>query len=146
VSGGLLPAAVRGTTNNQLMHVADWYVTFTSLAGVDPTDNWTDPATGLVHDVDGQNQWPSITTGRTSPRTLPTTHKSLLVDDGKGHMYKLINGNETRADRFHPNGSVYEDPFHECLPGSFNGTAVTSHCCSHSHFPCSCDPVFFETP
>eukprot|EP01051_Picozoa_sp_SAG22_P005824 SAG22_NODE_359_length_11758_cov_4.094254_15_plen_34_part_00 len=28
-------------------------------------------------------------------------------------MYKLINGNETRADRFHANGSVYEDPFHE---------------------------------
>ena len=99
------------------------FVTFCTLAGVDPTDNWSDPATGLVHNVDGQNQWPSITTGSTSPRTLPTTHKSLLVDDGKGHMYKLINGNETRADRFHPNGSVYEDPYHECLPGSFNGTA-----------------------
>jgi hypothetical protein len=36
--------------------------------------------------------------------------------------YKLINGNETRADRFHANGSVYEDPYHECLPGSFNGS------------------------
>lgn len=121
VAGGLLPAAVRGTINNQLMHVSDWYVTFCALSGVDATDKWTDPATGLVHDVDGQNVWPSITTGKTSPRTLPTTHKSLLVDDGKGHMYKLINGNETRADRFHPNGSVYEDPYHECLPGSFNG-------------------------
>lgn len=121
VAGGLLPAKVRGSINNQLMHVSDWYVTFCTLAGVDPADKWTDPATGLVHDVDGQNQWPSISTGKVSPRTLPTTHKSLLVDDGKGHMYKLINGNETRADRFHPNGSVYEDPYHECLPGSFNG-------------------------
>ena len=150
------------------------YTTFSLLAGIDPTDKWTDPDTKFVHDVDGINQWPSIISGKASPRTLPTTHKSLLVDDGKGHMYKLINGNvrlllllllllllvlvlalvlalvvvlvlvvlvlvlavlvlvfssriraergcrmqETRADRFHANGSVYEDPFHPCLPGS----------------------------
>lgn len=37
-------------------------------------------------------------------------------------MWKLINGNETRADRFHANGSVYEDPYHECLPGAVNGS------------------------
>ena len=93
-----------------------------TLAGVDPTDNYVDPNTKLVHDVDGQNQWPSIISGKASPRTLPTTHKSLLVDDGKGHMWKLINGNETRADRFHVNGSVYEDPHHACLPGHVNGS------------------------
>lgn len=122
LAGGLIPAARRGTTNNQLMHVADWYVTFSAMAGVDPHDEWADPDTGLVHNVDGVNQWPSIVSGVTSPRTLPTTHKSLLVDDGKGHMYKLINGNETRADRFHANGSVYEDPFNLCLPGHGNVT------------------------
>ena len=66
------------------------------------------------------NQWPNILSGKPQPRTLPTTHKSLLHDDGQGHMWKLINGNETRADRFHANGSVYEDPFHECLPGHVN--------------------------
>jgi hypothetical protein len=32
------------------------------------------------------------------------------------------NGNETRADRFHLNGTAYEDPFHQCLPGHVNGT------------------------
>ena len=80
---------------------ADWYVTFVTLAGVDPTDNWTDPDTKLVHNVDGINQWPSIVSGSTSARTLPTTHKSLLVDDGKGHMWKLINGNETRVRWLH---------------------------------------------
>jgi hypothetical protein len=155
VAGGLIPEGKRGTTNNQLMHVSDWYVTLSTLAGVDPSDKWRDPVTGLVHNVDGINQWPSIITGSTSPRTLPTTHKSLLVDDNKGHMWcvsclcsemrvalenlamvsfhcllsllpvacrKLINGNETRADRFYPNGSVYEDPFHECLPGDVNGS------------------------
>jgi hypothetical protein len=132
VGGGLLPKATRGTVNNQLMHVADWYVTFATLAGVDPSDKWTDPDTKLVHDIDGINQWPSIVTGSTSSRTLPTTHKSLLVDDGKGHMWKLINGNETRADRFHANGSVYEDPFHECLPGDVNGSYGIQFDCHNS--------------
>ena len=82
--------------------------------------------------VDGINQWPSIVSGETSPRTLPTTHKSLLVDDGKGHMWKLINGNETRADRFHPNGSVYEDPFNLCLPGDVNGSYGIQFDCHNS--------------
>jgi hypothetical protein len=83
----------------------------------------TDQCQFCLIDRSGVNQWPSIVSGTTAPRTLPTTHKSLLVDDGEGHMFKLINGNETRADRFHANGSVYEDPFHPCLPGhNANGT------------------------
>ena len=114
------------------MHIADWYVTFSSIAGVDPADDWTDPETKLVHPVDGINQWPSIVSGETSPRTLPTTHKSLLVDDGKAHMWKLINGNETRADRFHANGSVYEDPFNQCLPGDVNGSYGIQFDCINS--------------
>ena len=108
------------------------YVTFSILAGVDPADDWTDPTTKQVHPVDGISQWPSIVSGATSPRTLPTTHKSLLVDDGKGHMWKLINGNETRADRFHANGSVYEDPFNVCLPGGVNGSYGIQFDCRNS--------------
>ena len=38
VSGGALPAAVRGTTNEGFIHLADFYATFCRLAGVDPTD------------------------------------------------------------------------------------------------------------
>ena len=78
------------------------------------------------------NQWPNILSGKPQPRTLPTTHKSLLHDDGQGHMWKLINGNETRADRFHANGSVYEDPFHECLPGHVNGSYGLQFDCINS--------------
>jgi hypothetical protein len=108
-------------------------VTFATLAGIDATDRWTDPETQLVHDVDGVNQWPSIVSGSTSTRTLPTTHKSLLVDDGEGHMWKLINGNETRADRFHANGSVYDDPFNLCLPGDgVNGSYGVQFDCHNS--------------
>ena len=47
LAGGLIPPARRGTVNDQLMHVSDWYVTFSSMAGVDPTDDWTDPDTGV---------------------------------------------------------------------------------------------------
>jgi arylsulfatase B len=38
VSGGWLPAAVRGTKSEAFVHIADWYATFCALAGVDPTD------------------------------------------------------------------------------------------------------------
>ena len=41
-SGGLIPPALRGTSNAQLMHIADWYATFSTLAGVDPADDWKD--------------------------------------------------------------------------------------------------------
>ena len=51
VSGGLIPPARRGTTNNQLMHIADWYSTFSTLAGIDPSDHYLDPATKLEHNV-----------------------------------------------------------------------------------------------
>lgn len=38
VSGGFLPAKVRGTILEQKLHVTDWYATFCHLAGVDPED------------------------------------------------------------------------------------------------------------
>ena len=37
-SGGWLPLAVRGTKQNGLIAIWDWYATFCRLAGVDPTD------------------------------------------------------------------------------------------------------------
>ena len=74
VSGGLVPPAVRGTNNTVNMHIVDWYATFASLAGVDPTD---DPpvapaATSLANPynniygeksfppADGRDVWPVI--------------------------------------------------------------------------------------
>eukprot|EP00750_Incisomonas_marina_P027749 INCI6231.4.p1 GENE.INCI6231.4~~INCI6231.4.p1 ORF type:complete len:339 (-),score=69.53 INCI6231.4:293-1309(-) len=38
VSGGYLPAARRGTQQDSLIHISDWYATFCEIAGVDPTD------------------------------------------------------------------------------------------------------------
>lgn len=39
VSGGLLPAAMRGTNTSAPIHICDWYSTFSKMAGVDPTDD-----------------------------------------------------------------------------------------------------------
>ena len=54
VSGGLLPARLRGTTNPTVFSITDWYPTFCNLAGADPTD---DPVPGSAH---GGEQWPSV--------------------------------------------------------------------------------------
>ena len=56
-SGGLIPAGRRGGSTDQLMHIADWYATFSTLAGVDPSDVWVDANTSLAHDIDGVNVW-----------------------------------------------------------------------------------------
>ena len=38
-SGGYLPKNMRGKKSDGYIHIADWYSTFSSLAGVDPTDD-----------------------------------------------------------------------------------------------------------
>ena len=38
-SGGYLPNNMRGKKSDAYIHIADWYSTFSSLAGVDPTDD-----------------------------------------------------------------------------------------------------------
>ena len=54
MSGGLLPARLRGTTNPTVFSITDWYPTFCNLAGADPTD---DPVPASAH---GGEQWPSV--------------------------------------------------------------------------------------
>lgn len=39
ISGGLIPAHLRGTTSNVVGHIADWYSTICVLAGVEPADD-----------------------------------------------------------------------------------------------------------
>ena len=110
-SGGLIPAARHGSSTAQLMHISDWHVTFSTLAGVDPRDDWRDPLTGLTHALDGVNVMPALLSDSAPTREwLPTTHKSLLWDQTatSGKMWKLIQGNETKAKRFHENGSTCE--------------------------------------
>ena len=140
VAGGLVPTALRGTVNDMLLHITDWYPTFAALAGVDPADDWLDPATNLTHPIDGINIWPSLTDPASNPGPrgwLPTTERSIHWDDGRGHMWKLII-DEKKANRFHANGSQYLDTAHPCLNSSrggnggytptFDGVAVPPSC------------------
>ena len=43
VSGGFLPAAVRGTKLNEMIHIVDWYI----LRAIDMCHTWN-PKTGWV--------------------------------------------------------------------------------------------------
>lgn len=79
---------------------------------------------------------------------LPTTERSLLWEDGKGHMYKIII-DEYKANRFLINGTQYMDRQNECINTttgnegyirSFDGLTVPKSCtvCSTAK-PCLFD-------
>ena len=77
-----------------LMHVPDWYVTLSVIAGVDPSDPVTNPSpagTG-TYGVDGVDMWPAILgQNKTNPRPwLPTTKYSILLQRSDGSILKLI--------------------------------------------------------
>lgn len=61
LSGGYLPATVRGTHHTGYIAVADWYGTLSALVGVSPDDD----VAGLPP-VDSNNFWPSILTPNAS--------------------------------------------------------------------------------
>ena len=70
-SGGVLPAAVRGTTNAGFIHVADWSTTFLKLGGATQAEAVADAraaAAGLPP-IDGLDMWPLLSgLNSTSPR------------------------------------------------------------------------------
>ena len=70
-SGGLIPASRRGTKEEGLTAVWDWYATFCGLAGVDPHDERAEKA-GLPP-IDSLDLWPLLSgANTTSPRdTIP---------------------------------------------------------------------------
>ena len=68
ISGGAVPLSARGSTVWGYMHIADWFTTFSRLAGVDPRDT---KGEGLGHaPVEQYDMWPMlIGANKTSPRT-----------------------------------------------------------------------------
>ena len=88
-NGGLLPKNMRGKSTDGFIHVADWYTTFTKLAGVDSSDSGEGK-----FPVDGLDVWPIITgeneTSQHSEIVLSynwTKQGAIIVGD-----YKLIVG------------------------------------------------------
>jgi hypothetical protein len=66
VSGGLIPASLHGTTNNNRFHIVDWYPTFCRLAGVDGRDDApvaplpVDPSNPNKDVYQGNLSWPGV--------------------------------------------------------------------------------------
>ena len=114
LSGGYLPEHVRGTKTNSLVHVADWWPTMCTLAGIeDCTDKALFAKDGgqTVHDIDGVNVWPMLMrTNLTQPRVLtPTTEVSLIDVSNSSRWWKVV----TLAGQ-----SVYYDPDQRATNGT----------------------------
>jgi arylsulfatase I/J len=89
ISGGLLPAKVRGTTMHGVMHIADWWATYCHLAGVDPRDEKAAAQHPPLPPIDSINMWPLITgETSTSPREELFVTGNLLIQGD----WKLIVG------------------------------------------------------
>lgn len=92
------------------MHIADWYATLCSLAGVDPTDTWA-AASGLPP-IDSLDMWPLLSgSTRTSPRDSFLVTKDVLVRGG----WKYIRGGSKMIEAAwggeqYPNASTATDP------------------------------------
>ena len=115
VSGGYLPESMRGQKTDGYIHIADWYATFCSLAGVDPKDEQA--AKVNLPPIDSLNVWPLISgQNTTSPRVdIPLTNKSLISGD-----YKIITGDVGHAGwtgPHYPNGSGSVDVEEKCGDG-----------------------------
>lgn len=139
MSGGFVPAALRGTTSQVVLHVADWYATFAALANLPyPTDHAA-AASGLPP-LDSVNAWPALT-GQAAPYTheyLPLSASALL--DAKTGL-KLLRGTQKPSGwqgSSYPNASSHtHDPSALHLVCSQDGAAGVGGGCL---FNVSSDP------
>ena len=106
---------MRGKKTEGYIHLADWYSTFCSLAGVDPTDEKA--AKANLPPIDSLNMWPMISgQNSTSPRVdIPVTNNTLISGD-----YKILTGRIGSAGwtgPHYPNSSHRIDVVAKCGDG-----------------------------
>eukprot|EP00439_Symbiodinium_sp_Y106_P081062 s1437_g19.t4 len=96
VSGGAVPTAHRGEKFHGVFHIADWYATLCSLAGVDHADHAAADANKhllkeglpLMAPVDSRPQWQHILNGTNArPDALLLSEKTVMR-----WPYKLVTG------------------------------------------------------
>lgn len=92
VSGGFIPAGVRGTESDHYMHIADWYATLCHVVGVDVADSKAE-AFGLPP-VDSINQW-GVLSGASNQSVRTDVYLSAAAYI-KGE-YKIITGDHVPA-------------------------------------------------
>eukprot|EP00750_Incisomonas_marina_P020911 INCI4111.6.p1 GENE.INCI4111.6~~INCI4111.6.p1 ORF type:complete len:734 (-),score=97.45 INCI4111.6:2429-4630(-) len=144
----LLPPAVIGTTNNALLHVADWWPTFAGLAGLNTTDDCGGKHPNGCPSVDGRDAWAIITgeTGdqsvsanaRTHADRVPWRTELLLGIGGPKQQGAYINasfkyiatgGNTAAADGWsaqYPGDTAFTPPGPDGTPSA--GCGVTDEC------------------
>ena len=120
VNSPLLPANVRGTTSNVLLHISDWYATFAVLAGLSPSDD----CDGCVP-LDGLDIWPAITGAGAAPRS------ELLLGAGSAGAYIngtykwiAVGGNAAAADGY---SAQYPGTTH-AVPAPVSGSCSKKPC------------------
>ena len=100
VSGGYLPEKMHGQKTEEYVHIADWYATFCSLAGVDPTDEAA--AKANLPPIDSIDMWPLLSGQNTSSSTrrldIPLSHNALISGE-----YKILTGLVLQAGWTGPN-------------------------------------------
>ena len=95
LSGGYLPPSIRGTKNEEFLHIADWYSTLCAIVGVDPTDERA-AAAGLPP-IDSINMWPMLSGQvKHSPRMeIPIGSSDDADNQGNTIVQGLIDVNRT---------------------------------------------------
>lgn len=146
VSGGYVPPAMRGTTSEEIMHVADWWRTLAELVGVDPKDGIVETYRNQSASVplpDSVNVWAAISTpgGKSGRTEVPVSVNTLIQGD-----MKLVTNEEAGSKNKHnvwvpptwPLGTA--EPGFPCTACLFNITADPEE-----RTDLSGDPIFQQT-
>ena len=104
VSGGFLPAAQRGTVNPVVSHIADWYATFSFLAGVDASDNPPEQPLEVDASVDVLNPF-KVVNGR---RRSLWGDNSFPAPDSKNLLPHLVEPEKHDPNGLRPEGLVLD--------------------------------------
>ena len=126
-SGGFLPPSSRGTVSQDLVSVADYYMTFCILSGLSEEECQDDPAaaSGGLPPIDSRDVWGLVTGLNSTPtRTeLPIDATVFLNATQGGPWYKLFTNPRVvgagRTGPVYPNSSSPdpEGEFMDCKKG-----------------------------
>ena len=117
VSGGLLPAAMRGTNISAPIHICDWYSTFSKMAGVDPADDHAG-----VPSIDSIDQTSVIFGQATTPARDELFPASGILISGQWKLSTTGMG----ADKW--SGQMYPSVPAESPTTPFKGCSTKSPC------------------
>jgi arylsulfatase B len=138
-SGGLIPPARRGAVEHGLVAIEDWYTTFCSLAGVDPTDE--EAAAAGLPPVEGLDMWPLISgANATSPRThviLGSSNGPNIMENGRTIVTGVIRADGWKLLVGDIGGAFWQGPTY---PNASGYPSATLHCGDGCLFNVFTDP------